>query len=282
MARGYRFGVVGSLSQFSANIIVSYPTGSIVTLTNGTEVIVADSNPYTFVVHSADTWILKRFVNNVEVYTKPFNVTTSGQTFSDDIPEVLTLKGVQNVLDNHRESALLNVGDEISAVDKNSNSLTYIIADINLYDTHEVILSNKYVGSAITSTPYDYENRTAVQSALTTIYNDFTDSDKALIKNKTVQFWTGGSVKTLTQKTWLPTRQEVNGGWASYETDMKQFALFTTQANRVKTNSVGTATRWQTSTGASNGTIFVAENGAIDSTTGSCGIAECFHLIADS
>lgn len=303
MARGYRFGVVGSLSQFSANIIVSYPTGSTVTLTNGTEVIVADSNPYTFVVHSADTWILKRFVNNVEVYTKPFNVTTSGQTFIDDIPEVLTLKGVQNVLNNHRENTVLNIGDEVNITVKNNGNdvtITTQIADINSTD-HIIEFCLKYLlNTSVTVTQtgsggyqdIHYKDQ-AIRTSCQNFYNSIKTDDKAYLKQKTITYTVYGGSETCDDYCYVPTAVNLMGN-AAYslvsqeeQNNNTQFALFTTQANRVKKTSNNTARLYASTSHVKSNTnrwFCISSSGTNDNpeTPFNSYVLPCFRLTADS
>ena len=73
-------------SHFHADITVTYPSGATCSCSKtGETTLYANTNPYTFTVHSSGTWTIT-VVDNGITYTETVNVTTSGQTFTKKIP----------------------------------------------------------------------------------------------------------------------------------------------------------------------------------------------------
>ena len=281
--------------HFHADITVTYPNEEtdIVSLTDGVTTFYATSSPYTFTVHNSGSWVLNRSVNGIDVYTKTFSVTTSGQTFSDDIPELLTMKGVQNVLDNHRESSLLTVGDEVN-ITINSNPWTMLLGGINLYGSHEVIFVSKYLWD---STSYwratehadesyaDVDIRRNVQA----IYEQISADDKAYIKLMTK---TGGIIRqngfaSFSDYLWIPNAFECDGSTRQDSNNPKvQFSIFTTASNRIKSKNGGSNLGWWTCDAVTNSvrSFLIDTSGATQQNliTAQYGILPCFKMTADS
>lgn len=72
-----------TLAYFTANIAVTYPAGSTLTCTKGSEVLTASTTTgsYTFNVHSAGNWVV-RCTDGTEEATQTVNITTDGQSES--------------------------------------------------------------------------------------------------------------------------------------------------------------------------------------------------------
>lgn len=291
--------------HFYADITVTFPNDETdtVTLTLGSTVLTATSSPYTFTVHDSGNWVLNREVNGSDVYTKTITVSTSGQTFSEDIPELLTLKGIQNVLDYHRESVLLNVGDEVDiTIEDNGNDVTVTtqIADINSTD-HIIEFCLKYLlDGTVTVTQtgsggyqdIHYKDQ-AIRTSCQNFYASIKASDKAYLKEKTITYTVYGGGESCTDYCYLPTAKNLTGSDSDYYTSTEeqnnntQFALFTTQANRVKKTSDNTARLYASTSHirANTDRWYSIDNTGANSnptTPFSSYVLPCFMLTADS
>lgn len=291
--------------HFHADITVTYPNDGTdtVSLTDGVTTLYATSSPYTFTVHNSGNWVLNREVNGSDVYTKTITVSTSGQTFSEDIPELLTLKGIQNVLENHRESALLNVGDEVDiTIEDNGNDVTITtqIADINSTD-HIIEFCLKYLlDNTVTVTQtgsggyqdIHYKDQ-AIRTSCQNFYASIKANDKAYLKQKTIYYTVYGGGESCTDYCYLPTAKNLMGSDSDYYTSTEeqnnntQFDLFTTQANRVKKTSDNTARLYASTSHIRANTdrwYSIDSTGANSNPTTpfSSYVLPCFRLTADS
>ena len=291
--------------HFYADITVTFPNDGTdtVTLTLGGTVLTATTSPYTFTVHDSGNWVLNREVNGSDVYTKTITVSTSGQTFSEDIPELLTLKGIQNVLDYHRESTLLNVGDEVDiTIEDNGNDVTVTsqIADIDSVN-HIIDFCLKYfLDTEVTvihnspSSPISYSSQ-PIRTSCQTFYASIKSDDKAYLKQRTIVFTTMAGSDTVTDYCYVPTAVNVFGAdsWVTPRVDANevnnntQFAIFTTQSNRAKTTKANVSGIWITSShriGSTDRWLTVDTTGSEyePTTQFTTKVLPCFRLTADS
>lgn len=85
-----------TISAFSATIEITYPSGASCTCAGGGETQTATSNPETFTVSSADTYVIT-VVDNGNTYTKNIVITTDGQTESARIPSGIQALPIDDV-----------------------------------------------------------------------------------------------------------------------------------------------------------------------------------------
>lgn len=85
-----------TISSFSATIEITYPSGASCTCAGGGETQTATSNPETFTVSSADTYVIT-VVDNGNTYTKNIVITTDGQTESARIPSGIQALPIDDV-----------------------------------------------------------------------------------------------------------------------------------------------------------------------------------------
>lgn len=209
-----------------------------------------------------------------------------GQTLFINVLDKTTLGGIQGILNAHQETELLNISDEVN-ITVNGSPWTMQIAKID-GSSHYVELVPKYVTDDILpNSNADYANRTTVKNTLLSFYSSIIESDRNLIKEKVVNYVSNGSsgqVKTINQKVWLPTRVEIDG--TGPETGSR-FPIFTTQANRVKRKTGGTAVAYMlagcTYTGSAGYTDYVSASGNASYTNNATlYMLPCFRLTADS
>lgn len=213
-----------------------------------------------------------------------------GQTiYVDNMFDKSTLCGVQGILDSHNENQL-NIGDSVFMNIQGGNKWETLVGAINPYSSHEVILVSKYLYD---STFTFGANHTAKRNAETAFYNLISADDKALLKDKQVNAGTypnGSTAMVYTSKVWSPTSYELFGaigGQSSFEAENNvQFAIFTSQVNRVKSVINGSPTHYATSSNAISWAdvqaFYVLSNGASTSSTSvvNTRVLPCFRLTA--
>lgn len=74
-----------TLSFFSATITVTYPSGAVCTITDGTTTLTATGSPMAFNIPNAGTWTATATLDGVSKQGTPITITTDGQTASDTI-----------------------------------------------------------------------------------------------------------------------------------------------------------------------------------------------------
>ena len=287
---------------FEAQVIVTYPTGYTITLTKDSETLTADSSPYTFTVNDEGSWILNGEYNSQNVYTKALSITTYGSTTTEDIPAILTLKGIQNILDNGYET-LLTVGEEVDITTVNGEtetSVTTQIADIDATN-HIIEFCLKYLlSSPVTVTQtgsgagqdIHYKDQ-ALRTSCQNFYNSIKTDDKAYLKQKTITYTVYGGSETCDDYCYVPTAVNLMGNVAYTLTSQEeqdnnaQFALFTTQANRVKKTSNNTARLYASTSHVKANTnrwFCITSSGSNDNpeTPFSSYVLPCFRLTANS
>ena len=208
-----------------------------------------------------------------------------GQTLFINVLNKTTLGGIQGILNAHQETELLNIGDEVD-ITVNGSPWTMQIAKID-GSSHYVELVSKYVTNDVLPIQNsNYSNRTTVQSTLSSFYSSIIESDRNLIKEKTVNYVTGGGSGTagsINQKVWLLTRVEVDGTGPELGS---QFPIFSTQASKKKYTTEGIVVGYMlagcTLTASAGYTDYISTNG-IASYTNSATLymLPCFRLTAD-
>ena len=74
-----------TMAFFSATINVTYPSGAVCTITDGTTTLTATSNPMAFDIPNAGTWTATATLDGVSKQGTPISITTDGQTATDTI-----------------------------------------------------------------------------------------------------------------------------------------------------------------------------------------------------
>jgi len=148
---------------------------------------------------------------------------------------------------------------------------------------HIVDFVSRYASDTEYPSNANYENRTALQSYLTSFYNSMTSDDRQYIKEKTCTYFVDSNViKSITQKVWIPSRNEVLGN-LQLENNY-QLTIFMTASNRIRMGTDGRAKYWQLSTRnskTSGNTDCINQSGTHDSTAADMRTLPCFRLIAD-
>lgn len=196
-----------------------------------------------------------------------------------------TLRGIKAILNLHLETDLLAIGDEVDII-QDGNSWTMVVAGINVYNSHEVIFISKYLtNSSYTAGANSYGSRTSVLNYLSAWYNAIGTADKECIAIRDVKYVYNnqGNQGTISQYVWIPSRYEVYGSGGG----TTQFSIFTTQANRIRRTTNGTARMWMTTTcntasqqGYTNAVN--ADGSETAYTNSACYMLPCFSVVADS
>ena len=125
-------------SHTHGDITVSFPSGGTCSCSkSGETTLYANTNPYTFVVHSLGEWTITA-TGNGETYTQTVNITTSGQTESLTIPNgssvtptdsVATLLSCAGIHDTSITtlSDLLADSTTLLAVINSNNAVDYLV-----------------------------------------------------------------------------------------------------------------------------------------------------------
>lgn len=206
-----------------------------------------------------------------------------GQTLFIDVIDKTTLGGIQGILNAHQESSQLAIGDEID-ITVNGSPWTMQIAGIDIYNSHEVILTSKNIWNLCPS-QYDYTG-SSMRQAVQAFYNIIDNNDKSYIKQVTRACRQYNS----TEKTYsdycyvLGNKETVNAGGYGVVSSQIQMPLFVTAQNRIKTYN-GTANIYMTSDDytSSGGINCVSTTGNISTQVGGdFGVVPSFTLLADS
>ena len=217
-----------------------------------------------------------------------------GQTLFIDVIDKTTLGGIQGILNAHQEGSSLAVGDEVD-ITVGGNSWTMQVANIDTSNHIVDFVSKNLYSTANWSSGGDtwYSNSNACSQA-DSFYTNISANDKQYIKQKRIscsqaKWGTSASFETLDKYVWLPKKVEIDGIAISGDSSAySQFAIFTTQANRIKTYN-GTAIDWWSCDGASRegnprAANYVNTTGVtnVNGVSEVLGICPCFRLTADS
>ena len=216
-----------------------------------------------------------------------------GQTYFIDVLDKTTLGGHQGIINAHQEGSLLAVGDEVD-ITVGGNSWTMQVANIDT-SNHIVDYVSKNLYSTTTWASGDswYSSSNACTQA-DSFYSNISANDKQYIKQKRIScaktYWgTTPQFENVDKYVWLPKKVEMDGIAISGDSSAySQFALFVTQANRVKTYN-GTAIVWWCCDGWAReqnprvacGTTAAGVVGQMN-VGETNGICPCFRLTADS
>ena len=207
-----------------------------------------------------------------------------------------TWKGIQNILDAHLETSLLDIGDELTTM-IGGTQYTYQIGAIDLYESHEVIFVPKTcIGTRQHHTSDTNAGGWAQSDIRTYLNGTFKDGLEDDIRNnlKEIEFKSsaGGqstSITTTTDKIWLPREYEIFGATtyaANTEAQYcRQYPIFATQNQRIRTNNGVASYWWEASAHVSNSTRFCLVYTDGSATGGiasySFGLVPCFRFTAN-
>lgn len=231
-----------------------------------------------------------------------------GQTLFVNVLDKNTLIGMQGILNAHNELASYSIGDEIT-IKINDGSIRdwkMLVAGINIYNSHEVILVSKYLKNsskwyAVSENGVFYSNTTngVARQNCANFYDEIVDNGKQYIKQlqktcRAAQLTTAWG--SFNDYVWIPNIREVTGQ-STFGTNNQscqdssvpktQFPIFTTQANRIRSTEGGATQSWWTCDGWDTNDAYATNVG----TTGALGytnvantsyILPCFRLTADS
>lgn len=218
-----------------------------------------------------------------------------GQTIFIDVLDKKTLAAHQGILNAHNENYEINIGDEVTIKTSYGGSPTdWIMQVANIDGTNHII---DYVSKDILtrSVPTDanqvyYTSNTApLRTIMQNFYASIDSRDKQFLKQATLSCCIEGGLlyTTFSDYVYPCNRTNIDGIVSGTPPIARsQFALFTTQANRIKTYN-GNASGWWTCDGAYNDSasmIKVRSVGDVanDSRTYQEGVVPCFRLTADS
>lgn len=207
-----------------------------------------------------------------------------------------TWRGIQNILEAHREAELLEVGDELN-VTIGGVEYTYQVGAIDLYESHEVIFVPK---TCVGARQHHTSNTNAggwAQSDIRTYLNgDFKnglpDEIKDNLKSISFKSSAGGQSSAITvtdDYIWLPREYEIFGtttyAAATEAQYCRQYPIFATAAQRIRTNNGVAANWWEASAYVSSSAYFciVYTDGSAngDNASNSYGLVPCFRFTAD-
>lgn len=208
-----------------------------------------------------------------------------------------TWQGIQNILDAHRETELLEVGDEVIAEIGGVN-VPFQIAAINLYNSHEIIfISKNCVDMRQQRTSGGNSGGWSASLVRTYLNSTFKQSLPDEVKNniKTFLFYASTGTTTATayatsDDIWIPRISEVTGqagtslpAEAAY---CMQYPIFITTEQRIKTYGGGAQNWWTASAtkDRNDGTGYISYSGAASSGSESYawGIVPCFRFTANN
>lgn len=239
---------------------------------------------------------LKRWTVTLDGFSSAVDLGCGECHAVDLAKDKTTWKGIQNILDAHLETSLLDIGDELTTM-IGGTQYTYQIGAIDLYESHEVIFVPK---TCIGTRQHHTSNTNAggwAQSDIRTYLNGtFKDGLEDDIRNnlKEIEFKSsaGGqstAITTTTDKIWLPREYEIFGTTtyaANTEAQYcRQYPIFATQNQRIRTNNGVASNWWEASAYVSNSTYFCdvhADGSANDhNASNSYGLVPCFRFTAD-
>ena len=263
----------------------------------------ADGNGHVTVTgmeyYSLEFYYVDENDQEVSVFTDALEVNMGCFYYISIGYDISSWEGIQNILNAHKETELLTVGDELTA---NIGGVDYIyqVGGINLYDSHEVIFVPKTcVGSARTHHTTATNVGGWEQSDIRTYLNGtFKTGLPSEIKNniKTISFKTSAgnkstSIKTTDDDIWLPREYEIFGSItnsASTEVSYcRQYPIFATANQRIRTLN-GVAIVWWASSpvvsSATNYCCVTSEGGAgsASANRSNTAIVPCFRFTANS
>lgn len=213
--------------------------------------------------------------------------------------DITSWEGIQNILNAHKETELLTVGDELK-VTIEGVEYTYQVGGINLYDSHEVIFVPKTCVGALRSQRTSNINAGGWQNSDIRTYLNGTfkaglpDAIRNNLKALTIKTSAGSqssSLNTTEDYVWLPRGYELIGTTSAYiltaeNQYCRQYPIFATADQRIRTHNGSAYSWWLSSPCTTNNTQYtiIGATGAINSmnalSTG--GIVPCFRFTANA
>lgn len=311
---GYADGFYYGQNKIVITSEVAGDSGKLVTVTSSGGTVYSDTFDanleLSFTVPGNDRYDIIKYSDGTpttEEYTNVVYAQYGGYHEIKVAYDTDSFAGIQEILNNHKENDLLDIGDEVSiTLAYNNIPMTWQIAAIN-HDpayAHQVIFTPKWClptgrGMNNTSTNVGGWNSSAMRTWLNgDFFNSYIPADlQLLIADRDIissQGSMSNALQTATDKIWLPREYEIIGAVShAFETEhtgggAEQFPIFATASNRIKTyGQDGSATYWwECSPYVSNSTGFCSVSGSGTASSQSTssdayGIAPCFHLIAD-
>ena len=196
------------------------------------------------------------------------------------LPSSSNLKAIQKILDNHQEQTYLSVGQEVD-ITVNGQPWTMIIAAIDLYRTHDLILVSKELFSQS-----GWDDTLTLDASF---YPNIDIADRIYIKETTKQYKNDSAttVTTVDAYTWVPNAKEAADvdTTAVYTVPLKQFDLFKIQANRIKQYAGANSKWWLLDYGSSASYGYLINESGTDATanvTNLYGLLPCFHMVTNN
>lgn len=239
---------------------------------------------------------LKRWTVSLDGYSASVDLGCGECHTVDLAQDKTTWRGIQNILEAHKEAELLEIGDELK-VTIGGVEYTYQVGAIDLYESHEVIFVPK---TCVGVRQHHTSNTNAggwAQSDIRTYLNGtFKDGLPSEIKDnlKPISFKSSAgsqstAITTTEDSIWLPREYEIFGGTtyaaATEAQYCRQYPIFATAAQRIRTNNGVAAFWWGASAFVSDSSYFcrVGTDGSADGGTasGSGGLVPCFRFTAD-
>lgn len=212
-----------------------------------------------------------------------------------------TWKGLKAIVNNHMESSMCKVGDEIVETLTTGEKVYFRIAAINHDAAHQLIFESHYCLEQtrqmnLTNTNAGSWGSTELRKWLnSTFLSQLSPDLQAVISERTAKYSAGSqssNLVTVTDKIWLPREWEIFGatsyaaGTEHTQGGAQQFPIYATAANRAKTlGKVGGLTHWwEASPGVSITTSFCFVNAGgtpgSDSASGTFGVTPCFQIVS--
>ena len=239
---------------------------------------------------------LKRWTVSLDGYSEAVDLGCGECHTVDLAQDKTTWRGIQNILEAHKEAELLEIGDELT-VTIGGVEYTYQVGAIDLYEAHEVIFvpktcvgarqhhtSNTNAGGWAQSDIRAYLNG-AFKEGLPTEIRD----NLKVISFKSSAGGQSSAITTTDDYVWLPREYEIFGGTtyaaATEAQYCRQYPIFATAAQRIRTNNGVAADWWEASAHVSGSTTFcfVYTDGSADNHGAgySIGLVPCFRFTAD-
>ena len=301
-ADGFYYGqgrIICDTSTFSVGDTIRVRSVYNVSQTEDKQVVTVGT-PLVFTVPPYDYYKICKVeeINNVETEIGGEYVTIDyGQTHRSNVLDKSTLSGCKGIVNAHQHTNLLAIGDEVT-ITVGGNPWIVQVADFDTYEPNSIIFVSKNLtnpqawDSATTSDMYYADG--SQRNSILSFYSDVAQKDKDCI-SKIQKVGHGSMATTNAYKAfedymWSPNYCEVTGitTQATPPQPIYQFALFTTQANRIKTYN-GSGLEWWTCDGLTQNTstrasYYINQSGGGSTTYNypAYGLCPCFMIKADS
>lgn len=247
--------------------------------------------------YSIDFYYIDENEQEVSVYQTDVDAHTGHFFYIPLGYDKTSWQGIQNILDAHKETELLEIGDELHT-NVGGVDTVFQIAAIDLYESHEVIFIAKscilVMGqhtAAVNSGGWSSSDiRTYLNGTFKTGLEDAIRNNLKLITFRSG----GGNSNTLINTDdyiWIPREYEVFGerivGSTNEPRVCRQYPILSTPAQRIKTYN-GVARGWWDASAASTnnfgfGYVSSVGNAPSENTNANhaYGVVPCFHFTAN-